>query len=334
MYNDQYGLSGRPFQLTPDPRFWFESATHRKAMAYLGYGLDQGEGFIVITGEIGAGKTTLVGHLLAKIDPARIKTATIVSTHVDHEHMLKLVCRSFGLNTADADKTHLLAEIEAMLHTNARGGLGTLLIVDEAQNLSVESLEELRMLSNFQIGGRSTLQILLLGQPEFREKIQAPMLEQLRQRVIATHHLLPMQADEIGPYIRHRMALVGWTGNPEISEAAAAAVHQHSGGIPRKVNMLVNRALLLGSVEKASIIDADIINSVVADLEAEVPQIIREPMHFASESTAFGMAARVAMLEVQFAEQDAALRRVLSILINWVEEDRQTGATAAHSARL
>ena len=332
MYNDQSGLTGRPFQLTPDPRFWFESATHRKAMAYLGYGLDQGEGFIVITGEIGAGKTTLVGHLLAKIDPARIKTATIVSTHVDHEQILRLVCRSFGLETAGVDKAHMLSEIEAMLHANARGGLGTLLIVDEAQNLSVESLEELRMLSNYQIGGKSTLQILLLGQPEFGGKIQSPMLEQLRQRVIATHHLLPMQVDEISPYIRHRMALVGWNGNPEISDDAAAAIFKHSGGIPRKVNMLVNRALLLGSMEKASIIDAAMVEAVVADMDTEAPQIASEPMQFASDSTAFDMAARVAMLEVQFAEQDAALRRVLSILINWVEEDRQSGV-AARSAR-
>lgn len=333
MYNDQYGLTGRPFQLTPDPRFWFESATHRKAMAYLGYGLDQGEGFIVITGEIGAGKTTLVGHLLAKIDPARIKSATIVSTHVDHEQILRLVCRAFGLETVGADKAHMLSEIEVMLHTNARGGLGTLLIVDEAQNLSVESLEELRMLSNYQIGGKSTLQILLLGQPEFSSKIQSPMLEQLRQRVIATHHLLPMQVDEISPYIRHRMALVGWNGNPEISDDAAAAIFKHSGGIPRKVNMLVNRALLLGSVEKASIIDAAMVEAVVADMDTEAPQIAPEPMQFASDSTAFDMAARVAMLEAQFAEQDAALRRVLSILINWVEEDRQSGV-AARSARL
>ena len=163
MYSEHYGLTGNPFQLTPDPRFWFESETHKKAMAYLGYGLAQGEGFIVITGDIGAGKTTLVGHLMATIDTSRLTAVQIVSTQVEGEDMLRLVAQQLGLEAHGYAKAELLDQIERFLHGQAREGKRTLLVVDEAQNLPVSALEELRMLSNFQSAGRALLQIFLLG---------------------------------------------------------------------------------------------------------------------------------------------------------------------------
>ena len=199
MYEQYYGLQGRPFQLTPDPHYYFESATHRKALSYLGYGLAQGEGFIVFTGDIGAGKTTLVGHLMQTIDPARLTAVKIVSTQVEGDDMLRLAAQSFGLATEGFTKAATLQKIEGYLHGQARAGRRSLLIVDEAQNLGVSALEELRMLSNFQLGGQSLLQIFLLGQPEFRELLRSPDLEQLRQRVIATHHLEPMLPSEVEP---------------------------------------------------------------------------------------------------------------------------------------
>ena len=213
MYDQYYNLSSRPFQLTPDPQFYFESATHRKALSYLGYGLAQGEGFIVITGEVGAGKSTLVSHLMQSVDKARLTAATIVTSQLDGLDMVHMTAESFGIDTRGLDKAATLKSIENFLHAEARAGRRCLLVVDEAQNLSVDALEELRMLSNFQLGSSALLQIFLLGQPEFRDLVRdAPELEQLRQRVIATHHLEPMDANEVEPYIVHRLSRAGWNG--------------------------------------------------------------------------------------------------------------------------
>ena len=274
MYDQYYEFQGRPFQLTPDPHFYFESGTHRKALSYLGYGLAQGEGFIVITGDIGAGKTTLVGHLMATIDPARLTAVKLVSTQVEGDDMLRLAAQNFGISSEGVAKAELLQKIEAFLHAQARKGLRTLLIVDEAQNLPVSALEELRMLSNFQLGGQALLQIFLLGQPEFRDLLQSPELEQLRQRVIATHHLDPMLANEVEPYICHRLKLVGWTGNPGFTSGAFAAAFAATDGVPRRINALMSRVLLLGAIDRMSEIDAGVVQAVAADmgLEADMPE--------------------------------------------------------------
>jgi general secretion pathway protein A len=269
MYDQFYGLQGRPFQLTPDPRFYFESATHRKALSYLGYGLAQGEGFIVITGDIGAGKTTLVAHLMETIDPARLTAVKIVSTQVGGDDMLRLAAQNFGIHTDGVSKAQLLQRMEAFLHAQARAGRRALLIVDEGQNLSVAALEELRMLSNFQLGGQALLQIFLLGQPEFRDLLRSPELEQLNQRVIATHHLEPMMASEVEPYILHRMTLVGWQGDPAFTPEALAAIHAATGGVPRRVNALTSRVLLLGAIERLNVIDADVVAAVVTDMDGD-----------------------------------------------------------------
>ena len=270
MYDQFYGLQGRPFQLTPDPHYYFESATHRKALSYLGYGLAQGEGFIVITGDIGAGKTTLVGHLMQTIDPSRLTAVKIVSTQVQGDDMLRLAAQSFDLVTEGMTKAATLQQVEAYLHMQARAGRRTLLIVDEAQNLAVSAIEELRMLSNFQLGGQSLLQIFLLGQPEFRDLLKSPQLEQLRQRVIATHHLEPMMANEVEPYVIHRLTVAGWDGRPIFSRHAFAALYAATGGVPRRLNALVSRVLLMGAIEQLEAIDADVVQAVVADMGLDI----------------------------------------------------------------
>jgi len=399
MYDQFYGFEGRPFQLTPDPQFYFESATHRKALSYLGYGLAQGEGFIVITGDIGAGKTTLVGHLMATIDPARLTAVKIVSTQVGGDDMLRLTAQSFGLPTDDMPKAQILRQIESFLHGQARAGRRSLLIVDEAQNLSVSAIEELRMLSNFQLGGQSLLQIFLLGQPEFRDLLKSAQLEQLRQRVIATHHLDPMQRNEIEPYILHRLSIVGWNGDPQFTPDAFAAIYAATGGVPRRVNVLASRVLLLGALDQLSEIDADAVQAVIEDmgadsdatLQAVPPSVLdraeetpapavaqsaparetlraeldalraRQPEPSLSlmdeittlraevESLRVEQAAitavdpealkdcftlieeRLASLEFRVGEQDTALRRVLTLLVDWVEREQRMGDTP-HSA--
>src|SRR5688500_12086280 len=335
MYIEHFHLTGQPFQLTPDARFWFESRTHRKAMAYLGYGLAQGEGFIVVTGEIGAGKSTLVAYLMATIDRARLNAISLVSTQVEGDDMLRLAAQGLGIATGAVEKARLLDAVEQRLEQEHRAGKRTLLIVDEAQNLPVSALEELRMLSNFQIAGKALLQIVLLGQPEFRDKLASPGLEQLRQRVIAIHHLDAMGADEVEAYVRHRLGVVGWQGLPEFSADAFAAIHAETGGIPRRINQLANRLLLHAAAEGLDKVAAE---AVATDAAARPPEAVlplrsarpiavdpapttapiveAEPMQAAADPA---LAQRIAALEARAEEQEAALRRVLTLLVDWVE---------------
>jgi len=281
MFDDFYGLTGKPFQLTPDPAFYFRSTTHRKALSYLGYGLAQGEGFIVITGEVGAGKSTLVAHLMGTIDPQQLTVAQIVTSKLDDEEIVHVVAQSFGLDIEGHDKATALGAIEGFLHDEARAGRRCLLIVDESQNLSVEALEELRMFSNFQLGNHPLLQTLLLGQPEFRATLQGhAALEQLRQRVIAAHHLEPMEKGEIEPYIKHRLELVGYEGNPSFDQRVFTELYEASGGIPRRVNQIANRLLLLGAVEERTRIDGGMLKAVLEEMHAEkaFPEAAPKPM--------------------------------------------------------
>ncbi|MXO66028.1 XrtA/PEP-CTERM system-associated ATPase [Altericroceibacterium endophyticum] len=285
MFDSFYGLSGKPFQLTPDPAFYFRSITHRKALSYLGYGLQQGEGFIVITGEVGAGKSTLVAHLVSTIDPEELTVGQVVTSKLNENEVIHVVAQSFGLGVEGHDKASALGAIEAFLHDEARAGRRCLLILDEAQNLSVDALEELRMLSNFQLGNHPLLQTLLLGQPEFRHTLQShPALEQLRQRVIAAHHLQPMQEDEIEAYITHRLKRVGWNQHPNFEADVFQAIFDASGGLPRKVNQIANRMLLLGAVEQEDTITAHMVDLVVEDMDSERAEVQVAPSPSDTES--------------------------------------------------
>lgn len=267
MYEEFYGFTGRPFQLTPDPEFYFESATHRKALSYLGYGLAQGEGFIVVTGEVGAGKSTLAAHLMQTIDRQRLTAAQIVTSALDGSELVHVAAQAFGVPVAGQDKASALRAIELFLQNEARAGRRCLLVVDEAQNLSGEALEELRMLSNFQLGSHPLLQTLLLGQPEFRETLaHGDAVEQLRQRVIANHHLEAMEPGEVGAYVEHRLAKVGWQGRPAIDREVFADLVLATGGIPRRINQVMARLLLLGAIEQRERIDAAALDTVLADM--------------------------------------------------------------------
>jgi general secretion pathway protein A len=335
-YTAHYGLHVPPFALTPDPQFWFESATHKKAMAYLGYGFQQAEGFIVITGEVGAGKTTLVGLLMERLDPARVAVVKLVSTQVDGDDVLRLAAQGFGLPSDGVAKAQLLDRIERYLQDRAREGRKTLLIVDEAQNLPVSALEELRMLSNFQASGRALLQILLLGQPEFRDRLDGGALEQLRQRVIATHHLDAMTADEVLPYLEHRLSVAGSSGRPRFDGDAAQALYAASAGLPRRLNQLATRVLLLAAIEDADVIDGALVERVLSDFGGErtAPAPVPATTSAADSSAVTAwqdgeLEARIALLERQVETQEVALRRVLSLMIDWVERDEAETPRAA-----
>jgi len=269
MYETYYGFSAKPFQLRPDPHFFFGSKGHKRAMAYLEYGLSQGEGFIVITGEVGAGKTTLVRSLFNRLPSDKIVAAHIVNTHLDPDDTLRMVVSAFGLPYEGASKTDLLTRLERFLCDIDHQGKRALLIIDEAQNLSPRTVEELRMLSNFQTDQHSLLQTFLLGQPEFRATLHSPGMSQLRQRVIASYHLGPMDAQETRAYIEHRLATVGWKDDPTFDDGAHAAIFAYSGGIPRKVNTLLDRVLLMGYLEEMhGFTEADI-QTVIQDISEE-----------------------------------------------------------------
>lgn len=270
MYDQYYGFSGRPFQLTPDPDFYFESASHKKALSYLGYGLNQGEGFIVITGEVGAGKSTLVAHLMERIDRNALTVAQVVTSALDGEELIHVVAQAFGLPVEGHDKAGALGAIERFLQDEARAGRRCLLIVDECQNLDLTALEEMRMLSNFQLGAHPLLQSLLLGQPEFRRTLaHHPDLDQLRQRIIASHHLEALDADEVEDYIHHRLSHVGWDGRPLFEDGLLPALYEATGGIPRRVNQVMNRLLLLGAIEERGAVGTDMLDAVMAEMTAD-----------------------------------------------------------------
>ncbi|NVD96940.1 XrtA/PEP-CTERM system-associated ATPase [Massilia sp. BJB1822] len=320
MYESYYGLSDKPFRLRPDPHFFFGSKGHKRAMAYLEYGLSQGEGFIVITGEVGAGKTTLVRNLFNQIETDRIVAAHIVNTHLDSDDTLRSVVAGFGLPYEDAaSKTVLLARLEAFLRTSEQQGKRALLVVDEAQNLTPRVVEELRMLSNFQTDDKSLLQTFLLGQPEFRTTLHSPGMQQLRQRVIATYHLGPMDEHETQAYIEHRLLTVGWKGDPSFTPAAHAAIYEFTGGIPRKTNHLCDRMLLMGFLEEMhAFTDADV-DTVIRDIqqefqappEAAAPAADANPLD--PEAAVFGN-QYPALLDERMLKVEKSLVSVLSIL--------------------
>jgi putative secretion ATPase (PEP-CTERM system associated) len=259
VYETFYGLSGKPFQLNPDPAFFFGSRGHKRAFAYLQYGVHQSEGFIVITGEVGAGKTTIVRSLLEQLDRRQLVGAQLVSTQLDADDILRSVSMAFGLPTRSMDKATLLASLEAFLCQVAADGRRALLFVDEAQNLTPRAIEELRMLSNFQLGDRALLQSFRVGQPELRTMMQGPEMQQLRQRVIASYHLGPLDRQETQAYVEHRLRHVGWNGNPRFDRPAFDLIHAQSGGIPRRINTLCNRLMLAGFLgEKRELTGADV----------------------------------------------------------------------------
>lgn len=268
MYETFYHLRAKPFQLSPDPRFFYSSKGHRRAMAYLEYGVQQGEGFIVITGEIGAGKTMLALNLARKLESQNVVLAQVVSTQLDADDMLRLVAAAFGVPD-DKSKGVLLKKLEQRLLGIHAQGKRALLVVDEAQNIPARSVEELRMLSNFQSREKPLLQSFLLGQPEFRRTLQDPSMEQLRQRIIASCHLGPLDAAETEAYIVHRLQTAGWRGDPAFSADAFAAIHAYSGGIPRKINLLCDRLLLLGRLDKKHEFGGNEVMGVVDELQQE-----------------------------------------------------------------
>ena len=275
MYEAFYGLVNKPFQLNPDPKFYYSSKQHQRARAYLEYGVLRAEGFIVITGEVGAGKTTIVKGLLESLDSEKVIAANLVSTQLGAEDTLRLVGAAFGINVNKASKSEILMALEAFFIAQFLQKKRCLLIVDEAQNLHMQAVEELRMLSNFQYDKHALLQTFLVGQPEFREILQNAEMLQLRQRISATCHLGPLDLKETEKYIRHRLHCAGAKNKPHLHNEIFEIIYNYTGGIPRRINSLMERVLLNGFLEEKSDIDAESINEIIEELgnELNVPKI-------------------------------------------------------------
>jgi len=270
MYQDYYKLTGMPFQLTPDPTFFYASPGHKRVLSYLQYGVHQGDGFIVVTGDVGTGKTMLIRTLLLELGKEKsILAAQLVSTQLDTEDLLKMVSAAFNLKYEGLSKPSLLRNLEKFLKEQAAKGKRVLLIVDESQNLPIKSLEELRMLSNFQDGNRSLFQSFLVGQEEFRQLLRLDLLEQLRQRVVASYHLGPLNENQTDIYIKHRLTTVGWNDDPVFTDESISAIYDFSEGVPRRINTLCDRILLLASLQEAHTVDKKIVDLVTQELIEE-----------------------------------------------------------------
>jgi putative secretion ATPase (PEP-CTERM system associated) len=324
MYEKYFGFTAPPFQLTPDSRFYFASGGHARAAAHLTFGLAQGEGFVVVTGEVGAGKTTMIEHILTQLNRDSYAVARINTTQVSGEDLFRLTLAGFGIAAADAGKAGLLQQFEATLRTHRLAGRRCLLIVDEVQNLSVAALEELRMLSNITEGGRASLQTILIGQPQFRRMLARPDLDQLRQRVLASYHLGALTRDETRGYIQHRLSTVGWRGTPTWEDAAFAIVFDQCGGIPRRINRLCGRVLLYAALEQAGTISSAMVARTAEELardldggEAEAAPAGPLPGAAGAANEGGGMAAlrlRLDALELRVARRERLLQRLAAVL--------------------
>jgi len=338
MYESYYGFSGSPFQLTPDARFFYGSRAHSRAIAHLTFGLSQGEGFVIVTGEVGAGKTTLVERLWSQLPQDTYTLVRIKTTQLSGDDLLRLAMAGFGVEPSGTDKASMLLGFEAAIRHHQQIGRRCLLVVDEAQNLTLTALEELRMLSNVGEDGGAGLQTILLGQPQFRRMLASPDLDQLRQRVLASYHLGPIDAQETRAYIEHRLGMVGWAGVPEIELAAFTSLHRHSGGIPRRINRLCSRVLLFAALEETNTITAAMVDSTAQELfrdlegpaqsngHAAASTYAHSHLHGSGEAvgrngygdsaliTASNLVERVEALEATTARRERTFQRLIDIL--------------------
>ncbi len=269
MYEHFYHLKAEPFRLSPDHRFCFNHQSYAKAKAYMQYAFERAEGFVMVTGRPGTGKSTLVNDLVDTLSSSGAKVAKLVSTQLEASDLLRMVAHAFGLQTENLDKATILQRLDKLLMSHHNDGRRALLIIDEAQDLSSSALEELRLLTNLQLNNQPLLQIFLLGQEELRGLVQGPGMEQVHQRLVAACHLEQLKEDETKAYILHRLEQVGWQGDPAISNAIYPVIYRFSAGIPRRINQVCSRLFLHGGVEGSHKLGVEDIKIVITELQQE-----------------------------------------------------------------
>jgi general secretion pathway protein A len=269
VYLNFYGLSLPPFDLAPNPRFLFNSAKHREAINHLMYGIRERKGFVQLTGEVGAGKTTLCRALLEQLD-ANFSTALLLTPVLDANELMRSIAAEFGLDVKGLDRLEIAAAFNDFLIRQVQEGKESVLIIDEAQNFSDELLEQVRQLSNVETDERKLLQIVLIGQPELRQRLNHPRLRQLRQRITVRYHLKALDGSETRLYVKHRLQLAGGNGKPSFSRPALWRVFRYSSGVPRLINALCDKALLAGFVKQAGRISYSMVGRAIRELEGEI----------------------------------------------------------------
>jgi|WetSurMetagenome_2_1015567.scaffolds.fasta_scaffold216214_2 general secretion pathway protein A len=269
VYLEYYGLTEAPFSITPNPRFLFFSGKHREAFNHLLYGIRERKGFVQLTGEVGAGKTTLCRALLDQLGN-NFSTALILNPVLDPDGLIRNIAAEFGLNVKGMDRCEIITEINAFLLAQMEQGRDTVLIIDEAQNLTNDLLEQVRLLSNLETDDRKLLQIVLMGQPELRDRLNDPALRQLRQRITVRYHLNSLRQAELGPYVNHRLTVSGANGAPYFTTPALWRIHGYSKGIPRLVNAVCDKCLLAGFVQQRDRINFHMVGRAIRELEGEI----------------------------------------------------------------
>jgi general secretion pathway protein A len=267
MYERFYRLRERPFALTPDPDYLYPSRVHREALSYLRYGIESHAGFVVITGAIGSGKTTLLQTMLRGLD-GQTTVARVMNTLLDPRELVESAMIDVGLEPSGMTKPAMLKVFGEFLVNERAAGRLVLLVIDEAQNLTLPALEEIRMLSNLETEKSKLLQIILIGQPDLRDKLDRPELEQLRQRITVSYHLGPLDADETAHYVNHRLARASIGAPLEFPRDVTDAIHVRSGGVPRIINVIADATLVFGYGEERPEIDASLVREVIIDLDA------------------------------------------------------------------
>ena len=266
MYENHFSFKHKPFELVPDPDFFFQSSTHKKAITYLDYGIKEKAGFILLTGEIGSGKTTIIRNLIKDLGSS-IKLSRVNNTMVSSEQLISLINEDFGLEIEGKTKTRLLSELNKFLIEQYSQKSQPILMIDEAQNLTVALLEEIRLLSNLETDRAKLLQIILVGQPELKKTLMLPELIQLRQRISINYHISPLSIDEIGEYIKHRLTVAGNPDAIKVDDDMLHIIYQFSRGIPRLINILCDFVLLAAFVERESEVTVEVVREVAKDLE-------------------------------------------------------------------
>ena len=336
MYEAFYNLTTEPFRLNLDPRFYFKSENHERALAYLTYGMNQGEGIVVITGDIGSGKTTLVQKITTQIDPAKYLVASLPGARLEPLDLLRMVAMGFGLACENDNKAILLAKLTSFLQASLKKGLGPVLLVDEVQTLSVESLEELRLLTNFGLDHRSALQIIFLGQPQFNEVLARPELTQLSERVTASVELGRLSEADTHGYIEHRLRVAGWASDPRFSEAAYQRIYAITHGLPRQINKLCARLLLAGYLDELHVIDANLVDRIYTDLRNEPNSGFNHDWSsnggiplggHLPDAAGPSLDVRIAKLEEDVRGQDRLLRQAIDLILNHL----RTGYAEPHN---
>ena len=268
MYEQYFGLYESPFSMTPDPRFLFFSGRHQEAFGHLLFGIKERKGFIQITGEVGTGKTTLCRALLEALDPG-YRTALIFNPSMSAPQLLQAIVEEFGLRSETVDKVSLLEVLNRFLLRQVDSSQDAVLVIDEAQNLSPELMEQVRMLSNLETDRQKLLQIVLMGQPELREILDERELRQLRQRITVRYHLTPLDYPETEMYISHRLRVAGANGRPTFSRGALRRIYRYSGGVPRLINAVCDKALLCGYVEGEDHLTSRHLRRAIRELEGK-----------------------------------------------------------------